>query len=82
MLLLLTTLGALGVASSSRGSAPVYRPQQVHLSVSGRHGEMVVDWVDSCPAGTAKVMWASFPFDVWREGVTNRTATRTGTAAA
>jgi hypothetical protein len=40
----------------------VYYPEQVHLSLSGKPGEMVIDWVSSAPPGTAMVQHSSRPW--------------------
>ena len=40
----------------------IYYPEQVHLSLSGKLGEMVIDWVSSAPRGTAMVQHSSRPW--------------------
>ena len=44
---------AITSLTAASGQAPpsFFAPEQVHLALTGRRGEMAVDWVDSCPPG-------------------------------
>ena len=39
-----------------------YYPEQIHLSLSGKPGEMVIDWISSAPPGTATVLYSEQPW--------------------
>jgi len=39
-----------------------YYPEQIHLSLTGIPGEMVIDWISSVPAGTATVLYSEQPW--------------------
>ena len=39
-----------------------YYPEQIHLSLTGKPGEMVIDWISSAPPGTATVLYSEQPW--------------------
>ena len=41
--------------------ADLYYPQMIHLSLTGKPGEMAIDWISSCPDNTSSVMFADNP---------------------
>ena len=54
-------IAAAAAGGARPATADYYLPQMIHLSLTGRPGEMAVDWVSSCADGTSSVMFADNP---------------------
>ena len=54
-------IAAAAAGGARPATADYYYPQMIHLSLTGRPGEMAVDWVSSCADGTSSVMFADNP---------------------
>jgi hypothetical protein len=51
----------LGAFLAGRARADLYYPQMIHLSLTGKDGEMAVEWISSCPDNTSSVTFADNP---------------------
>jgi len=48
-------------ATLSLALGDYYYPQMIHLSLTGKGGEMAIDWIDSCPDGSSEVHYGQEP---------------------
>ena len=55
MIMLLACLMLLAAVAR----ADLYYPQMIHISLTGKAGEMAVDWISSCPDNSSSVQYAS-----------------------
>jgi hypothetical protein len=50
--------GPVGVRAQGDNEGGVYFPEQIHLTLTGKAGEMAVDWVSSAAMGSSLVMYS------------------------
>ena len=60
--LVLSVASLASVAASSPCVAPCIPPEQIHVSLTGKPGEMVVDWVSSADSSTSVAQVSPMPY--------------------